>query len=76
LIFILQATYDCWHDRATFHFLIDKSEIDVYLETARKAVNGFMVIGTFSDKGPKKCSMLDVHQYSEVELQTAASEWL
>ena len=28
-----------------------------------------MVIGTFSDKGPKKCSMLDVHQYTEEQLQ-------
>lgn len=28
-----------------------------------------MVIGTFSDKGPKKCSMHDVRQYSEAELQ-------
>ena len=63
------TTYDCWHDRATFHFLLNADEIDTYLETARKAVNGYSVIGTFSDKGPKKCSMLDVHQYSEEELQ-------
>ncbi len=28
-----------------------------------------MAIGTFSDKGPKKCSMLEVHQYTEKELQ-------
>ena len=63
------TTYDCWHDRATFHFLTTKEEIDTYLTTAREAVTGFMTIGTFSDKGPKKCSMLEVHQYTEVELQ-------
>lgn len=63
------TVYDCWHDRATFHFLLNADEIDDYLETARKAVKGYMVIGTFSDKGPKRCSMLDVHQYSEEELQ-------
>lgn len=61
--------YDCWHDRATFHFLTTPAEIDTYLNTARRSVNNFMVIGTFSDKGPKKCSMLDVHQYTEEELQ-------
>ncbi len=63
------TSYDCWHDRATFHFLTTSSDIDTYLNTARQAINKFMVIGTFSDKGPKKCSMLDVHQYNEDELQ-------
>ncbi len=66
--------YDCWHDRATFHFLTSPEDMKTYLETARKAVNGYMVIGTFSDKGPKKCSMLEVHQYTEVELQQQLSE--
>ncbi len=61
--------YDCWHDRATFHFLTTPEEIKTYLATARKAVKGFVAIGTFSDKGPKKCSGLDVHQYCEEELQ-------
>ncbi|MBK7851741.1 MAG: class I SAM-dependent methyltransferase [Bacteroidetes bacterium] len=61
--------YDCWHDRATFHFLTRKSDLNKYLSIARKAASSFMIIGTFSDKGPKKCSMLDVHQYTEVELQ-------
>lgn len=63
------TTYDCWHDRATFHFLTTATDIDTYLNTARQAVKKFMVIGTFSDKGPKKCSMLDVHQYTEEQLQ-------
>lgn len=63
------TTYDCWHDRATFHFLTDPKDIDTYLATARGAVKSYMAIGTFSDKGPKKCSMLDVHQYTEEELQ-------
>lgn len=61
--------YDCWHDRATFHFLTSKNDLNKYLTIARKAVSPFMLIGTFSDKGPKKCSMLDVHQYTEEELQ-------
>ena len=64
-----QTKYDCWHDRATFHFLTSSADIDNYLDIARKAVNNFMVIGTFSEKGPDKCSMLQVHKYSEAELQ-------
>jgi len=63
------TTFDCWHDRATFHFLTSSDDLNTYLTTARQAVNGYMIIGTFSDKGPKKCSMLDVHQYTEAELQ-------
>ena len=61
--------YNCWHDRATFHFLTTKDEITKYIAIAREAVNGYMAVGTFSDKGPKKCSGLDVHQYTEEELQ-------
>lgn len=63
------TTYDCWHDRATFHFLTSTDDINTYLTIARQAVKGFMAVGTFSDKGPKKCSMLDVHQYTEEELE-------
>lgn len=67
-------SYDCWHDRATFHFLTGSDEINFYLTTAKKAVNNYMIIGTFSKTGPNKCSMLDVHQYSEEELQLKLSE--
>lgn len=63
------TTYDCWHDRATFHFLTSAEEINTYLTIAQQTVTGFMAIGTFSDKGPEKCSMLDIHQYTEEELQ-------
>lgn len=61
-------SYDCWHDRATFHFLTSSDDMNTYLSIARQAVNSFLILGTFSDKGPKKCSMLDVHQYTEEEL--------
>ena len=61
-------TYDVWHDRATFHFLTTKPEIEKYMETARKSVSGYLTIGTFSENGPKKCSGLDIKQYSEETL--------
>ncbi|MBK9980882.1 MAG: methyltransferase domain-containing protein [Saprospiraceae bacterium] len=63
------GSYDCWHDRATFHFLTSSQDVNTYLNTAKQAVSGYMIIGTFSDKGPDKCSMLDVHKYTESELQ-------
>lgn len=59
--------YDFWHDRAAFHFLTDKDEISNYLDTAQKSIHptGILVIGTFSDQGPTKCSGLEIRQYSE-----------
>ena len=62
------TTYDLWHDRAAFHFLITTEDIEKYLATAKKAVSGFMTIATFSDKGPAKCSGLPITQYSEKKL--------
>jgi len=63
-------TYDLWHDRAAFHFLTDENEIKNYLESAKKGVKetGNLIIGTFSTEGPKKCSGIDITQYSENSL--------
>ena len=60
--------FDVWHDRATFHFLTTPEQIKKYMKTARKSVNGFLTIGTFSQNGPKKCSGLEIKQYNEKEL--------
>jgi ubiquinone/menaquinone biosynthesis C-methylase UbiE len=68
LTFQPQRHYDLWHDRATFHFLTTRAEIDTYLDIARRAAKRHMVIGTFSETGPLKCSMLEVHRYSKAEL--------
>jgi SAM-dependent methyltransferase len=66
-------TFEVWHDRATFHFLTSEEQIQKYMETARKSVSGYLTIGTFSENGPKKCSGLDIKQYSE-ETLTAEME--
>jgi 2-polyprenyl-3-methyl-5-hydroxy-6-metoxy-1,4-benzoquinol methylase len=60
--------FDVWHDRATFHFLTTTEQISKYIKTARKSVNGFLTIGTFSKNGPEKCSGLEIKQYNEDEL--------
>ena len=59
--------FDVWHDRATFHFLTSGSDIDKYLSIAKYAIkkNGNLIIGTFSENGPEKCSGLQIKQYSE-----------
>ena len=61
-------TFDVWHDRATFHFLTTTEQIAKYIKIARKSVNGFLTIGTFSKNGPEKCSGLEIKQYNEDEL--------
>lgn len=61
-------TYDIWHDRAAFHFLTTPEQILKYKETAAKSVTKFMILGTFSKDGPKKCSGLDIQQYDEASL--------
>ena len=66
--FVPVTTFDIWHDRATFHFLTTGKQVEKYLEIARNAVSGFLTIGTFSDKGPEKCSGLEIKQYSEEKL--------
>ena len=70
LNFIPTEKYDFWHDRAAFHFLTKQEEIDSYVEKATSFIqkNGILVIGTFSDQGPKKCSGIDIKQYSEESL--------
>jgi SAM-dependent methyltransferase len=62
--------YDFWHDRAAFHFLTEDHEISNYLETAEQNINstGVLVIGTFSEQGPKKCSGIEIKQYSETTM--------
>ncbi len=62
--------YDIWHDRAAFHFLTEEADISNYLQTARQYIRaqGVLVIGTFSEQGPKKCSGIAIRQYSETSL--------
>lgn len=71
--FIPQNTYEVWHDRATFHFLTTPGQISKYIATARKAVTGYIAIGTFSENGPEKCSGLTIRRYNEDELTSELS---
>ncbi len=63
-----ERTFDVWHDRAAFHFLTTADEIATYVNLVSTFVRGYLVIGTFSDEGPKKCSGLDIQQYNKQSL--------
>lgn len=65
-----EREYDCWHDRAAFHFLIEPSEIKKYVNISETtlASSGGLILGTFSTIGPKKCSGLDIQQYDNKSL--------
>lgn len=67
-------TYDVWHDRAAFHFLTTEEEIEKYKSIVKKSVAGFLIIGTFSENGPLKCSGLEISQYSEEKLTSTFEE--
>jgi SAM-dependent methyltransferase len=60
-----ERKYQLWHDRAAFHFQTDPKNVDRYLSIMKNAIDGIVIIGTFSTDGPSKCSGLDVQQYDE-----------
>lgn len=62
--------YALWHDRAAFHFLTEEKQIANYSATVENFIlkNGHLIIGTFSEHGPTKCSGLEIQQYNETTL--------
>ena len=77
LDFKSDAQFDCWHDRAAFHFLTTAEEIESYLAIAQQHIKpaGKLIIGTFSTEGPEKCSGLPVKQYNENILTSTLQKW-
>lgn len=70
--FVPHRKYDLWHDRAAFHFLNDSNEINKYSQLAADALSpgATLILATFSTKGPKKCSGIDIQQYDEASLRS------
>lgn len=70
--------FDLWHDRAAFHFLTSKEDIQSYIERLNRFTNenAGLIIGTFSENGPLKCSGIEIQQYSAESLTKAfESNW-
>lgn len=63
-------TYDIWHDRAVFHFLVKPDDRDAYIQRLSRSVipGGHAIIATFALDGPEKCSGLPVARYSPISL--------
>jgi len=68
--------YALWHDRAVFHFLVDAGERRRYLEALGRASQAGtqLVIGTFAEDGPERCSGLPVARYRVAELHAVFGE--
>jgi SAM-dependent methyltransferase len=62
--------FDFWHDRAAFHFLTTQEAVEKYVSIAEAgiATNGYLILGTFSENGPEKCSGLEIQQYNETSM--------
>ena len=64
------GTFDVWHDRAVFHFLTAPEDRQAYVNKALHAVKpgGLVIVATFAEDGPTKCSGLPVMRYCVSEL--------
>jgi len=69
--------YNLWYDRAVLHFLTEEADISRYVERVRQLLkpNGYLIISTFSENGPKRCSGLDIKQYSEDSVKKLFSDF-
>ncbi|MFT5723555.1 MAG: 2-polyprenyl-3-methyl-5-hydroxy-6-metoxy-1,4-benzoquinol methylase [Bacteroidia bacterium] len=67
--------YDVWHDRASFHFLNSDQQVKTYIKNVHQALKPFgtLILGTFSENGPIKCSGVEITQYSQESMTQAFS---
>jgi SAM-dependent methyltransferase len=62
--------FDVWHDRAVFHFLTADADRRRYVAQVQRAVRpgGLVIVATFAEDGPLRCSGLEVARYSPTQL--------
>lgn len=62
--------YDIWHDRAVFHFLTEPAHRAAYVDNVLRAVRpgGHVIVATFAEDGPERCSGLPVVRYRPDQL--------
>jgi ubiquinone/menaquinone biosynthesis C-methylase UbiE len=67
---LADTSVDVWHDRAVFHFLTDPADRARYVSQVRRIVRpgGFVLVATFAEDGPTRCSGLEVARYSPTAL--------
>jgi SAM-dependent methyltransferase len=71
-----ERTFDVWHDRAVFHFLLDSADRAGYGAALRRGTHGaaLAVLGTFAADGPSSCSGLPVARYDADRLRDAVAD--
>ncbi len=64
-VFDAPQKYALWHDRAVFHFLTDKEDLQNYRRALDRALlpGGYVILAAFAPGGPEKCSGLEIVQY-------------
>jgi 2-polyprenyl-3-methyl-5-hydroxy-6-metoxy-1,4-benzoquinol methylase len=62
--------FDIWHDRAVFHFLTTAKKREAYIQAVEHAVRpgGHVIVATFAEDGPTRCTGLPVNRYSAGQL--------
>ena len=72
----LERTFDIWHDRAVFHFVTNKKSVEKYISLCNEYIGegGKLIIGTFAEDGPLKCSGLEIKRYSVENLKELFKE--
>ena len=65
-----ERSFDLWHDRAVFHFLVEPADREAYGEAMQSgtAPGAVALIGTFAADGPTQCSGLPVSRYDDDSL--------
>jgi SAM-dependent methyltransferase len=58
--------FDLWHDRAFFHFLVEPADRQRYVSQLKRSLQpgGLLILATFAEDGPERCSGLPVQRHS------------
>ncbi len=70
LEFTTDESYDIWHDRAVFHFLLSKKKRERYFQLLLKLLKpkAKAILSTFRTDGPLQCAGLDIMQYNHEKM--------
>jgi SAM-dependent methyltransferase len=68
-----EAGFSLWHDRAVFHFLTTAVQRQAYVDAVLRALRpgGHLIVASFAEDGPERCSGLPVQRYSAHGLAAA-----
>ncbi len=70
------GSYDLWHDRALFHFLVEQDQRQRYVDAVMRTISaqGTVIIATFAPDGPTRCSGLEVRRHDAASLASEFGE--